>query len=194
MNIAILALQGDVYEHKIAIKKIMKYLNVDGKISEIKNFKDKSFNYDALILPGGESTVMRILGKEDLYTFLNKVNENEIPIIGTCAGLILLSKKVDNVIYNQALLDIEVERNAYGRQKDSFETEIEFKDKEILKTNAIFIRAPIIRKVNKGEILAKFNNQPVCVKDKKIFGFTFHIELGDLKIYKYILKDVITNK
>lgn len=188
MNIAILALQGDVSEHRIAIKKAMKNLKIDGKIFEIKNFEN--FDYDLLIIPGGESTAMRILGKDLLYKFLKKVKEKDISIVGTCAGLIILSKNVDGNFYD-SLLDIEVERNAYGRQKDSFETEIEFKfNNKLERINAVFIRAPIIKKVNRGEILAKFNNDPVAIRDGKIFGFTFHLELSENRIYEYILSTI----
>ncbi|OQX20804.1 MAG: glutamine amidotransferase subunit PdxT [Candidatus Altiarchaeales archaeon A3] len=189
MKVGIFALQGDVSEHKKMLHNAGKELGMAIKVVELRDFEN--FNCDALIIPGGESTAMRRLTHDKdsnkFLNFLKKISGEGIPIMGTCAGLILLAKNVDGKFYD-GLLDIEVKRNDYGRQRESFEEDIDLNLNGTTKFHAIFIRAPVIEKVNKGEILADFEGKVVAVKDENVIGLTFHPELtNNTKIYKYFL-------
>jgi len=185
MNIGVLGVQGDVSEHVDAVSKALKKIG-EGKCFPVKNIHN--FNCDALIIPGGESTAIKTITHGELIDILK---EKDIPLMGTCAGLILLAKEVDGKKTN-GILDIAVKRNAYGTQKDSFECDIDFKFSEkISKIHAVFIRAPVIDKVYNIDILAEFNNKPVAVKKNKILGLSFHPELTeDTRIYEFFLKEV----
>jgi len=196
MKAGIFGLQGDVSEHKKMLHNAGNELGRAIEVVELRGFGN--FNCDALIIPGGESTAMRKLTHDEngndgnkFLNFLKKISGEGIPVMGTCAGLILLAKNVDGKFHN-GLLDIEVKRNGYGRQRESFEADINLRPVLNLngttKFHAIFIRAPVIEKVNKGEILADFEGNAVVVKDKNVIGLTFHPELtNDTKIYKYFL-------
>ncbi len=198
MKIGVFALQGDVSEHVRMLNNAGKELGKNINVVELRGFEN--FNCNALLIPGGESTAMRKLMHDEngndgnkFLNFLRKISDEGIPILGTCAGLILLAKNVDNKLY-EGLLDIEVKRNGYGRQRESFEVDVflKFNLNNLNKTekfHAIFIRAPVIEKVHKGEILAEFEGKVIVVKDKNVIGLTFHPELtNDTKIYKYFLK------
>jgi len=190
MKIGVFALQGDVSEHVRMLYMAGKELEKEISVAELRSFEN--FDCDALIIPGGESTAMRKLthneSNNNFLNFLKEISEKGIPVMGTCAGLILLAKNVDGKFYN-GLLAIEVQRNGYGRQRESFEADIDLNlANNVNKFHAIFIRAPVIKKVNKGEVLATFEGKPVAVKDKNVIGLTFHPELAnDTRIYKYFL-------
>ena len=190
LKIGIFALQGDVSEHTKMLHNVGKESGKDIKVAELRNFE--IFDCDALIIPGGESTAMRKLTHDEdgnkFLNFLKKISGEGIPVMGICAGLILLAKNVNNKFYD-GLLDIDVKRNGYGRQRESFEADIVLNLGKITeKFHAIFIRAPVIEKVNRGEILANFEGKAVAVKDKNVMGITFHPELTNYrKIYNYFL-------
>jgi len=149
---------------------------------------------DGLIIPGGESTTIgKLLRKFGLRDEIIKRAEKHLPIYGTCAGAILLAKKIAG--YQKAdalgLMDIEIERNAYGRQIDSFETDISFDfGGHKRKIPAIFIRAPKITSVGKScKILARYKNGIVAVKEKNFLVTTFHPELTeDLSVHKFFIE------
>ncbi|MGE6261342.1 pyridoxal 5'-phosphate synthase glutaminase subunit PdxT [Heyndrickxia sporothermodurans] len=174
VKIGVLGLQGAVSEHVQAIEAC-------GEDAIIIKSKDQLDEIDGLILPGGESTTMRRL--IDQYDFMDKLKhlgELEKPMFGTCAGLILLAKKING--YDEphlGLMDAVVERNSFGRQKESFEADL-----AILGVadhfNAVFIRAPHILEVGENvEILAKHNGRIVAARDRHILGCSFHPELTD---------------
>ncbi|GIN88882.1 pyridoxal 5'-phosphate synthase subunit PdxT [Heyndrickxia sporothermodurans] len=174
VKIGVLGLQGAVREHVQAIEAC-------GEEAIIIKSKDQLDEIDGLILPGGESTTMRRL--IDQYDFMDKLKhlgELEKPMFGTCAGLILLAKKING--YDEThlgLMDVVVERNSFGRQKESFEADL-----AILGVadhfNAVFIRAPHILEVGENvEILAKHNGRIVAARDRHILGCSFHPELTD---------------
>ncbi|MBU1018681.1 MAG: pyridoxal 5'-phosphate synthase glutaminase subunit PdxT [Patescibacteria group bacterium] len=172
MKIGVLAIQGSVKEHKAALAAC------GAEVLEVR-VPDDLTRVAALVIPGGESTTIRKLMK---LTGLDKALADRIrggmPVYGTCAGAILL----------EDFMDIEVERNAYGRQMDSFEAEIKiFKGKSF---NAIFIRAPKILKTSKGvEILAKYGKEVIMCRQGNILVSSFHPELtSDLRVHKYFLK------
>jgi 5'-phosphate synthase pdxT subunit len=178
ITIGILALHGAFREHKKMLEKI----GIASK--EIRAKKDLDA-ISGLILPGGESTTMSILLKKDLEEEIIRLIKNGLFVYGTCAGVILLAEKF-------SLIDVEVERNAYGSQLDSFEESINVKLFNKLKTfNAIFIRAPKIIKAGKGvEILAKRKiGDIVMAKQKNILVSTFHPELtNDPCIHEYFIQ------
>ena len=172
MNIGLLALQGAVSEHKI----IMRQLDVN--TIEVRERKDIK-KLDGLIMPGGESTTLRKLLKNS--GIWDTIKDSELPIMGTCAGAILLGKCEDETF---AKMDIEIDRNYYGRQKDSFETKITLENEESF--NGVFIRAPAIKKIGN-------NVKPIAWKNKEIGGctsgrnmaLTFHPELtNDAQFHK----------
>ncbi|MBU1089295.1 pyridoxal 5'-phosphate synthase glutaminase subunit PdxT [Patescibacteria group bacterium] len=184
-KIGILAIHGDVAEHAAVLAE----LNLEAvEVRAAKDFK----NLDGLILPGGESTTIYDLAKtygliSPLRKFIVTPRKNlpttkyQLPtILATCAGLILLVKF--------GLLNVEVERNAYGRQLNSFEADLKIPILGSRKFPGIFIRAPKILRTGKGvEILAEFEGAPVFVRQRNIFAASFHPELtDDLRIHKFI--------
>lgn len=183
MKIGILALQGAFIEHEKKLEK----LNIE--YIELRNKEDLKNDIDALIIPGGESTVISNLLKEfDMYDILYEKIKNGLFTFGTCAGLILLAKEIigkDN--HNMNLMDIVVKRNAYGRQLGSFITKEKFNDKEI---EMVFIRGPYIESVGEDVlILSKVNNKIVAARNKNILVTSFHPELTDnLDVHKYFIE------
>ena len=182
MKIGILALQGDFHEHQVCFKK----LNVDTKIvKSINELKD----CQSLVIPGGESTtISKLLVSSQLGKEIISRVEQGMPVWGTCAGLILISSKVeegDPIPLN--LIDAHTSRNFYGRQVDSFVEQIQFMESK-KKFEAIFIRAPKILKIGKNvEVLSQSgDNTPVAIQTKNILGTSFHPELtDDLRIHRH---------
>ena len=172
--IGVLAIQGDFVEHKKMLDKV-------GVESREIRLPEQLKDVDGLIIPGGESTT--IVQLIDTYGFRNKINEHVsdgMSIWGTCAGMIVLAKKLlDKSPSPLELLDITVSRNAFGRQVDSFETNLSVNGIYGPPLHAIFIRAPIVTEVGKNvEILATVDeDRPVAVKENKILATSFHPEL-----------------
>lgn len=187
VKIGILDLQGDVSEHYEITKKALEDINIDADVLRAKT-SDEVSKCDGIIISGGESTV---IGKLMEQTGIKKVIlDQDIPVLGTCAGMVLLAKYTD---YDQPLLgliDMEVKRNAFGRQKVSFEDEIEIFGG---KFKGVFIRAPYIEKVGETvDILSKYNEKIIAVKSGKHIATAFHPELtGDTRIHKYFIKEVL---
>lgn len=196
MTIGILDIQGSTEEHFSALKNI--------SISRVKvepvlvkrgcDFK----NLDGLIIPGGESTtISKLLGLYGLDKEILAFAKRGGIIFGTCAGAILLARNVfsngicDKRVKPFGLIDIDIDRNAYGRQLDSFETEIKVKTgKSVSEAPAVFIRAPKITRVSDScEILAECNGDPVLVREKNILVATFHPEMtNDTTVYSYFVR------
>lgn len=194
--IGVLALQGDVEENIKATTDALREMNLKGKVISVR-YPDEILKVDGLIIPGGESTVMGLLLsiKNGLLDSITKVLQNRIPIMGTCAGMIVLAKKsYDKVVGNKkqlllGALDIEIERNSFGRQYDSFESTLEisgigndFK--------GIFIRAPtVISTGSHVQILSKFDGKIVAVQQENIIGTSFHPELsGDNRMHRLFIE------
>lgn len=196
LNIGILAVQGDVAENSFATKMALEQNGIEGVVREIKS-PEQIPELDGLIIPGGESTVIGQLSlvNGSLKQIKEKISSG-MPVLGICAGLILLSKKAKDRVVGEMdqplldLLDVKVERNAFGRQRDSFETEISMEKIGIPKFKGIFIRAPSIVEMGKNvEIISKFNEKIVAVKQGNILGTSFHPELtDDLSLHKYFVK------
>ena len=182
MTVAILALQGAFAEHGQMLDK----LGADH--FEIRQKKDLEKEFDALILPGGESTVMgKLLHDLDLYESIRDKILAGMPVFGTCAGLILLAKDIEEEPTHLATMDIRVKRNAYGRQLGSFYTEDEFRG--IGEIPMTFIRAPYIAEVfGEAEVLARVDGKIVAARQNNQLVTAFHPELSDdLKVHQYFL-------
>ncbi len=183
--IGILAFQGGVVEHENILKslKVKTLLVRDGKDLERVN---------GLIIPGGESTVIGFfLENTGMRSRIKELASKDFPLFGTCAGAILLAKKIISAKepYHLSLLDIEIERNAYGNQGESFYAELNAENIGIKKLKAAFIRAPIIRKTGTNvRILASHEGKPVLVQEKNILAATFHPELrNETSLHEYFL-------
>ena len=196
MNIGVLSLQGDVAENIASTKTALSELHETGQVTEVKT-PDQISKLDGLIIPGGESTMIGQLSliNGSLKKIKEKINSG-MPVFGICAGLILLSKNAkDRVVgsTDQPLLDllnVDVERNSFGRQRDSFEAEISMDSINIPKFNGVFIRAPSIPEVGDNvDIIAKFNEKIVAVKQGNILATAFHPELTtDTSLHKFFVK------
>ena len=191
-EIGIIGIQGAISEHIISMKKTLKKNKKNGNVFIIKNKNDLE-KIDALILPGGESTtISKILNKSKIFNNLYyKIKEDNLPVMGTCAGCVLLSSDISNdgeKIKLLSVMDMKVKRNAFGRQKESFETNVKIKGFS-KPYNAVFIRAPVIEKVwGNCEILSKIDEKIIMAKQNNIFAISFHPELtDDLRIHKYFL-------
>lgn len=196
ISIGVLSFQGAVSEQKGSIIRTFNEANIDGKVRLVKEKKDIN-EIDALIIPGGESTtISRILLKSGIYEIiLQRIEENDLPILGTCAGCVLLAKEIvnnDNDIRLLHAVDMRVERNAFGRQKESFEKDIKIKG-FAKPYNAVFIRAPIIRKVwGDCKILSKIGEKIIAARQEKFLALSFHPELtSDFRIHRYFLDMII---
>lgn len=179
--VGILALQGDFLEHKRAIEA----LNHEAR--EVRTIKDLE-QVDGLILPGGESTAIGLqLRESGLGQAIQQRAQQDFPLYGTCAGCILLAKKVDSE-FSLQLIDITAERNAYGRQIDSFDEPIQ--SKVFPKLHGVFIRAPrILRVGHKVQILATHGNDPVLVQENNILAGAFHPELtNESAVHRYFIQ------
>ena len=191
-KIGILALQGAFAEHE----QVLKALGVE--TVQIRNRQDweAHADLDGLILPGGESTVMgKLLHDLDLFDLIKAKIEKDLPVFGTCAGLILLAKTiVGDQTKHLASMDISVARNAYGRQLGSFVTNADFKG--IGEIPMVFIRGPIIETVGpEVEILAQVNGAIVAAKEKHMLVTSFHPELtGDTRVHAYFLEMVAQSR
>jgi len=186
--VGVLALQGAYQSHA----KVLDTLDVGSQ--EVRTPQDLA-SIDALVMPGGESTTMsQLLESSELFEPINKLIHEGMPVFGTCAGMILLAKKIidgraDQVSF--AAIDIEVQRNAYGRQVDSFEADLEI---EIFDDSfhALFIRAPRIVKADQTvETLAELNGDIVLAKQKNVLVASFHPELSpDSRIHELFIKEI----
>jgi len=193
INIGVIGIQGAISEHVNIMQKALKINQRAGEVFVVKQPMDIE-KLDALIIPGGESTtISRILYRSGLYDIIKfRILENNISIMGTCAGCVLLASKVigdSKDIKQLNAMNIEVKRNAFGRQKESFEQNINIKSFS-KPYNAVFIRAPVIEKVgNNCEVLGKIDKKIVMARQDKFLASSFHPELtGDLRVHKYFLE------
>jgi 5'-phosphate synthase pdxT subunit len=175
-RIGVLALQGAFAAHAAALQRL------GVSTAEVRVAADLE-QCDALVLPGGESTTMsQLLETSELFDPLAKRIAADMPVFGTCAGMILLSKGIADGRPDQrsfAALDIDVQRNGFGRQLDSFETEIDVLGLDRA-FHAVFIRAPRISRIGSEiETLATHGGEPVLVRSKTVMAASFHPELAD---------------
>lgn len=190
ITIGILNLQGAVSEHYDITKKAIENSGIDAEVKSVR-YADEVAQCDGIIISGGESTV---IGKIIERRGIDKIiKENQIPVFGTCAGMVLLGKKTDFDQPLLGLMDINVKRNAFGRQVDSFESTI-----SILGDNfqGVFIRAPAIEDYDKTkddiEVLSEFDSKIVAIQQGHNIAMAFHPELtDDTRIHEYFIKEVV---
>jgi pyridoxal 5'-phosphate synthase pdxT subunit len=200
--IGVLGFQGDIEENVTATNEALHELHLNGDVNLVRYPEDVE-KVDGIILPGGESTVQSTLAviQRSLPGIKKRISEG-MPVLGTCAGLILLSRRAyDKVVGDtkQKLLgnlDIVIERNAFGRQNDSFEADLSISivGKKVFK--GVFIRAPAVSEVGREvEIIGKLNNRIIAVKQKNIIATAFHPELsGDSRIHQHLINMVLEFK
>jgi 5'-phosphate synthase pdxT subunit len=202
LTVGVLSIQGDVQENHISAKAAIDELGIDGQVIDVKTPEEIS-QLDGLIIPGGESTT---IGQLSLVNGSLKVLKEKIqtgmPVLGICAGMIMLSNTAKDRVVGKTdqplldVLDIKLERNSFGRQKESFEADISLDSINIPKFNGVFIRAPSVSDVGSDvEILSKFNDRIVAVKKGNVIGTAFHPELSeDISLHKYFVNLVNTSK
>ncbi len=179
------------------VNAILRTLDEEERESEVVRIKHKGIvpTCDALIIPGGESTTIgRLLEREGIASEIRTAAKSGIPIMGTCAGMVLLAKNGDEQVTKTkqpllGLMDANVNRNAFGGQKESFEASIDFKGLDS-PFNAVFIRAPGFTSCAKDvEVLSQYKGYIVSARQKNLLALAFHPELTmDLRIHKYFLK------
>lgn len=200
IKIGVLGLQGDIEENILSIAEALKNLNLQGTVKSVR-YSESIAELDGLILPGGESTVIgNLLSIQgNIFQTIKKKITEGMPVLGTCAGLIMLSKRTYDKVVGETkqnllgVLDVVIERNGFGRQHESFEVDLDIPilGKELFR--GIFIRSPIINNVGESvNILTKFDDKIVAVKQNNIIGTSFHPELStDRRLHELFIKDSV---
>jgi 5'-phosphate synthase pdxT subunit len=174
-TIGVLALQGDFEAHERMLREL------GAKTREVRTESDLD-GLDGLVIPGGESTTMTLgIERERLAEPMRELVRSGRPVLGTCAGLILLDRD------HLDLLDVSAERNAFGRQVNSFEADLELEGGTL---RAVFIRAPWVEDHGEGvEVLAEVDGHPVAVRQGNVTAVAFHPELsGDLRLHRWLVE------
>ncbi|HMA45884.1 MAG TPA: pyridoxal 5'-phosphate synthase glutaminase subunit PdxT [Frankiaceae bacterium] len=191
-RVGVLALQGDVREHLRALEVAGAHGVPVRRASELREV-------DGIVVPGGESTTIgRLLGVFDLLEPLREAVADGLPAFGSCAGMILLAREVLDGRPDQPLLgglDVVVRRNAFGRQVDSFEADLDMAGVEGGPVHAVFIRAPWVEKAGDGvEVLASEDARPVAVRQDRLLATSFHPELtGDPRVHRLFV-DIVRGR
>jgi len=180
MKAGVIAVQGDVAEHAAAVRNAAA---AHGESAEVVRVRDSGIvpDCDVLLMPGGESTtISQLIQREGIASEIRDHVASGKPVLATCAGLIVCSRDAkDDRVEALGLVDVSVDRNAFGRQKDSFEAKIPVSGLDE-PFHAVFIRAPAIDTVGDGvEVLARVDDRPVAVRDGPIVATAFHPELTD---------------
>ena len=189
MKVGVLALQGDVREHAAAL------IDLGADAVEVRR-PEQLAAVDALIVPGGESTTMsRLLDTSGLREPVGERLADGMPAFGTCAGMIMLASEILDGRPDQqplAAIDIAVRRNAFGRQVDSFETDLDVAGVGGEAMHAVFIRAPIVERVGAGvEVLADVEGRPVVCRQGPVLVAAFHPEIaGEYRLHELFLRAV----
>ncbi len=197
-TVGVYSVQGDVAENIAALENASLHGSVKCTAKTVIS-PEQIMNLDALVIPGGESTVIGGAGFEDgaLQAIKDKVGAG-MPVLGVCAGMVLLSKQASDKTIGTTgqpllgLLDMQVERNSFGRQSKSFETDIDIKALKITKMRALFIRSPsVLATGSKVESIAEFEGKIVAVRSGKILATSFHPELcEDTLLYERFLETI----
>lgn len=184
-RIGVLALQGDFAAHLSSLRR----LGVYGV--EVRHVEETE-RLDGLVIPGGESTtLLKLMADEPWFEGLRRFHADGGALFGTCAGAILLSRSVTSPEQpSVGLLDAAIERNAYGRQVDSFEARVEMPMLGPPELEVAFIRAPRFLEIGPGvDVLAGFDGEPVLVRQGRILAATFHTELnGDDRLHRFFVE------
>jgi 5'-phosphate synthase pdxT subunit len=194
MKIGVLAYQGSFEEHTLQAKRALDKLKIDGEIIAVKRVND--LDVDGIIIPGGESTTIGIVAQRMglLEPLKEKIMEG-LPVLGTCAGAIMLAKDVSDAKVGKksqpliGVMDISVIRNYYGRQRESFEANVDLRSIGGGIEKVVFIRAPAIVKVfGNAKSLSQFKDVHVMVQENNLLATTFHPELsGTTIVHEYFI-------
>lgn len=195
MKIGIIGLQGAVSEHIEATERAMDKLSIRGEAIWISG-PGQLDGVDGIIIPGGESTTIgKLMQGTKTLERVRKIAEEGTPVLGTCAGLVVMAKRGDEQVMRTGqpllgLIDIAVVRNAFGRQRESFEAELDIPMLGEKPFPGIFIRAPAVKEVGSDvEVIAEFMGKVVGVKQKNLIAVAFHPELtNDTRLHEYFLK------
>jgi 5'-phosphate synthase pdxT subunit len=195
LKIGVVAVQGAVSEHVEVLRKAMEKSKIDGSVVHVRSLRDLN-DVSGLVIPGGESTtISRLMLSTGMYGKIVELAKKGLPILGTCAGTVLLAKEGDEQVKQTdtkllGLLDMKVLRNAYGRQVDSFEADVKIPEIGEKPFRAVFIRAPAIVKVwDDTRVWAEYKGTIIGAKKGNILALTFHLELGDdPRIHEYFLR------
>jgi 5'-phosphate synthase pdxT subunit len=200
IKIGVLGIQGDIEENILSVAEALKNLNLQGTVESVR-YSESIAELDGLILPGGESTVIgNLLSIQgNIFQTIKKKITEGMPVLGTCAGLIMLSKRTYDKVVGETkqnlfgVLDVVIERNAFGRQHESFEVDLDIPILGKGLFRGIFIRSPIINNVGESvNILTKLNDKIVAVKQNNIIGTSFHPELStDRRLHELFIKDSV---
>jgi pyridoxal 5'-phosphate synthase pdxT subunit len=186
-HIGVLALQGDFERHLEALKRL-------GVIATEVRVPEDLAGLTGLVLPGGESTTMlKLMEGTGMEDAIRSFHEKGGALFGTCAGLILMADRVSDPLQRSLhLLDVDVDRNAYGRQRDSFEADVETEIANDTPLRAVFIRAPrVTRQGPKVKVLARVNGDPILLRQGRVLAATFHPEMTqDLRVHRYFVEEV----
>jgi 5'-phosphate synthase pdxT subunit len=201
LRIGVIGLQGAVSEHIAATRMAMRKLGIEGDAVWAGSPGDLE-GINGVIIPGGESTTIgKLMERTGTFEVVRKMGESGVPIMGTCAGLILLAKKGDEQVERTGqpllrLMDIEVVRNAFGRQRESFEVELNIPILGEKPFPCVFIRAPIIRSLwGKARMIAEFQGKVVGAVQDNLIAVAFHPELTpDTRLHEYFLKKCLEQK
>ncbi len=197
MKIGVLAVQGAVSEHVTILNGAMDQMELEGSVSQVR-FSDEIEPLDGLVIPGGESsTISRLLDAMEIRDLIIEKAEAGMQLMGTCAGSILLAKEGDEAVDRSdtkllGLMDMSVKRNAFGRQKFSFEYKLDI-DRIADEFHAVFIRAPAIDRCwGSCEPLSRVKDNIVAAEQDNLLALSFHPELtDDMRIHKYFLEKII---
>jgi len=200
MKIGVIAIQGAVSEHIDALKRALEERGIYAEVVAIKH-KGIVPQCGGIVIPGGESTTLcRLLAREGIAEEIKDAAAKGVPILGTCAGLIVLAKEGDEQVQKTSqellgIMNIKVNRNAFGRQKDSFEAELEVKILDSPFTG-VFIRAPGIVSCGQGvRVLSKLDDMIVVAEQRNVLVLAFHPELtDDLRIHQYFLNKIFKSE
>lgn len=203
LKVGVLSIQGDIEENILSCKAALVESGVTGEVVKVKDY-DEILEVDGLIIPGGESTVISTMMSlnQSNWKLLNQRIDEGLPVLATFAGMILLANRVQGKTTGETTqkllknLDITVERNAFGRQHESFETDLNIPMIGEKPFKAVFIRGPIVKETGKDvQIIAKYNNKIVAVQQNNIVGTSFHPELTeDNRIHTHFIKSILKNK
>jgi len=193
MNVGVIGVQGDVIEHIECAKKAIEELGYEGEVRWIRSAEGLD-DIDALIIPGGESTtISKLMIMNGMFPKIVERAKEGMPVMGTCAGCVLLAKKGDEDVRRTGtkllgLMDMTVKRNAFGRQRESFEAVLNVEGLGAFQ--AVFIRAPVIMKTrNDCKPLAFLDEKIVMARQGNLLALAFHPELSnDTRIHKMLLE------
>ena len=192
VTVGVLAVQGAVSEQIASVRDALKLAKITGTVHGVREKEDIK-DIDGLIIPGGESTtISHVLSQSGMHNMIkDRILDEDFFIMGTCAGCVLLAKEIsdeEGEVHLLHAMDMQVERNAFGRQRESFEQNITITGfPEVY--HAVFIRAPVITRVwGKCQVLSKIGDKIVATRDGRFLALSFHPELtNDLRLHQYFL-------